>query len=77
MEKVNKYICQTCYRELEEKGMKHNNAGLPSDQCVTCYQMIGKGVGYGSGIYSDKEIDDWLTDYDKRKADLILKGKLK
>jgi len=50
--------------------MKRNVSGDVSNQCNTCYNMIGKGSGYRS-VWSDEEIEEWLSGLQGRKQKLI------
>lgn len=61
-----KYICKLCYREFNESEMIKNIIGEITDYCRTCNGILGKGVGYGNTM-SEQQIDEWLTDIDKRK----------
>ncbi len=65
--------CKTCYRSEPEIKMKLNAAGNASEQCTTCYDMIGKGAGYDDGMYSEKDINDWLAGKEDRKLGLEVK----
>jgi len=64
-----------CYREVEEKDMKHNAAGAVSDQCNTCYAIVGKGAGYANDLYSEKEANEWFEDAEIRKEEYLKKLK--
>lgn len=61
------YTCEHCYREFEEKDMIKNLGGRVSDSCRTCYDMIGKGGGYGDSTYSEDDINNWFEGRIERK----------
>ena len=70
------HICKICYREFSEDRMKKNFAGNIIEQCIYCYDLIGKGPGYGSSL-NDKEAETWLKGAVDRKEELIKANKIK
>lgn len=60
-------VCTSCYREYrDESFMQKNATGEPSNQCKTCYDMIGKGPGYSS-FHTDAEVEVWFENTTERR----------
>lgn len=60
-------VCKTCFREYRDPSfMQKNASGEISDQCKTCYDMIGKGPGYSS-LHTDAEVEIWFEGTKERR----------
>lgn len=69
------HICKICYREFLEDQMKRNAVGKIVSQCITCYDIIGKGPGYTDKSNTQTE-EDWFDGSTKRMSKLKQEGKL-
>lgn len=64
------FICTSCYREYRDASFMAQNAiGQPSQQCKTCYDILGKGPGYSSA-HTDQEAEEWFNGLKERKEEL-------
>ena len=66
--KTSLMICDICYREFEENGMR-------GTICDKCHDIVGKGDGYKSMV-SEDDANKWLEGSEERKEKLKAEGKL-
>ena len=69
------YVCEMCFREFPENLMKKNQGGEITNQCITCYNILGKGAGYSASI-SDEKAEKWFEGATERENKLKEEGRI-